>query len=279
MEAEPLHLICPECAYELRGITSDRCPECGLVIDRATLSASRLPWEHRFVIGRVRAYWRTNLLVLFHQRQLACEMNWPVSFRDAQRFRHLTVLLAWMPAGGWIVAFYLSRFGFPIAGEPHGSTLGWALQIGLLVLALFACWLVLLGWTGALSYFFRPRQLPVVLQNRAVALSYYTCAPLAWLITPAVVFAIARVPLWVPWYTREPLFWLELVGGAIVLMIVLACWVRAAALMRRIARSSPIRIMALIAYLPIAWSLIAGLAWLLVAGATFLALVIMSLRR
>ena len=24
---------CPDCGYSLRGLTSDRCPECGLVLD------------------------------------------------------------------------------------------------------------------------------------------------------------------------------------------------------------------------------------------------------
>jgi hypothetical protein len=38
--------------------------------------------------------------------------------------------------------------------------------------------------TGLPSYFFHPRHLPLEQQNRAVALSYYTCAPLAC--TPAL---------------------------------------------------------------------------------------------
>ena len=95
-------LVCPECGYDLRAIESGRCPECGLEIDRAAMSVSRLPWAHRRKIGRIRAYWRTNRLAIVRRRRLAEEINRPVSFSDARRFLLVTATLAWIPAAAWI---------------------------------------------------------------------------------------------------------------------------------------------------------------------------------
>src|SRR4051812_12709994 len=50
-EAAQLDLHCPQCGYNLRGIDSDVCPECGLAIDRVAFAQSQLPWSHRRRIG------------------------------------------------------------------------------------------------------------------------------------------------------------------------------------------------------------------------------------
>jgi len=55
--------------------SSDKCPECGLAIDRDLISISRIPWEHRREIGSFKAFWRTTRMVMFHPRQLAKEMK------------------------------------------------------------------------------------------------------------------------------------------------------------------------------------------------------------
>ena len=54
-----LDVFCGQCGYNLRASTAERCPECGVAIDRATLSGSTLPWRYRRYHGRWRAYWRT----------------------------------------------------------------------------------------------------------------------------------------------------------------------------------------------------------------------------
>jgi hypothetical protein len=41
--------------------------------------------------------------------------------------------------------------------------------------------LFLFGMTGVASYFFHPKSLSIVRQNRALALSYYACGPLAYM--------------------------------------------------------------------------------------------------
>src|SRR2546429_4558238 len=87
-------LICPECGYDLRAIDSGRCPECGTPFDRATATRSTIPWANRQTIGRVRGYWRTVWLATARARELSVEVTRPVSWREAQRFRLITVCLA-----------------------------------------------------------------------------------------------------------------------------------------------------------------------------------------
>src|SRR3954451_13793021 len=83
-EATQLDLHCPQCGYNLRGIDSDMCPECGLAVDRAAFAESQLPWSHRKRIGYVRGYLRTLAMGMLDSRKLAMEVARPVSFRDAQ---------------------------------------------------------------------------------------------------------------------------------------------------------------------------------------------------
>ena len=44
--------FCPDCGYDLRGISSDRCPECGHAVDPTSLAISIIPWTHRRSLGR-----------------------------------------------------------------------------------------------------------------------------------------------------------------------------------------------------------------------------------
>lgn len=49
MQEAPAELPCPHCAYGLEGSTSNRCPECGAVVDRAAL-LERLETRHLRVV-------------------------------------------------------------------------------------------------------------------------------------------------------------------------------------------------------------------------------------
>src|SRR5256885_10861457 len=71
----PATLLCPACGYDLRAIQSDRCPECGLAIDRALGVASQIPWTHRKRIGTWRAYARTAFLVMLRPSRIAAEIE------------------------------------------------------------------------------------------------------------------------------------------------------------------------------------------------------------
>lgn len=111
------------------------------------------------------------------RQRLADEILRPVSYADAQSFRWITVLLAWTP-------FLLATF----VGRPPG---GWVVADVWLGLAYHLAMLASLAvMTGVPSYLFHPRVLSTAQQNRAIALSYYTAAPLAFTL---LVFVIAWI--------------------------------------------------------------------------------------
>jgi len=181
--------FCAACGYNLRGIASDRCPECGQVFDPNQSDAPQIPWSHRRTIGSLRAFWRTVNLVSFHTRQFATEIHRPVSLSDALAFRrtvalHLFVPLALLSGWAYIDGLH-SNGGVWIGADLVGSL---AQLLGLPVLV-GSIWLFLMMAFGIGSYFYHPKSIPVRHQNRAVALSYYACGPWAYLLLvgPAIV--------------------------------------------------------------------------------------------
>src|SRR5215204_4041683 len=79
-------LFCPECGYNLHALHGiDRCPECGLAIDRQGFARSQIPWVHRRHVGRVRAYWRTLWMATLRPARIAAEASRRVGYVDAQR--------------------------------------------------------------------------------------------------------------------------------------------------------------------------------------------------
>jgi hypothetical protein len=283
VDPTPAELFCPECGYDLRAITSERCPECGLAIDRAAMGVSRLPWAHRQKIGRVRAYWRTNLMALFRPRKIAEEMARPVSFADAQSFRHVTVLLGWLPMVIWAISLIVMNMDDLTARVHQGSRLGWWLE-GIAALAgLFSLWLFLFMGSGVGSYFFHPKRLPIVLQNRAVALSYYACAPLAWLWLPGALFgvlaAIASHDDWMGPRVHATAMTCAMIASCVTLgWMVIQCYNGLLTLMGKTIRCGASRMIAFTLYLPIAWALVAAIACAIPATIVYVSLVILSLR-
>jgi hypothetical protein len=217
--ADDAALFCPACAYDLRAIDSDRCPECGLRIDRTATGQSTLPWSHRHRLGYLRGYWRTCLLVCFRPQHFRAEVDRPVSFADARAFRRATVWIAYLPVAMVVIALYVATFVPPtgwrrlteavsgfvpspleplILARPTGAfrSVGYAMELFVLAALLLAIWLWFLAATGVASYWFHPRRLPVERQNRAVALSYYACAPLALMpITVTLLITSAMLDL------------------------------------------------------------------------------------
>lgn len=181
--AIPHDLYCQQCGYNLRGLTSERCPECGRSLEGLRATVSRIPWVHRREIGWFRAYRRTVWMAMFRHHRLCDEMARPVSYRDSQSFRWVTILHAYVPILAMTIAAYTATPFGPFDGEllAAGYRAIWP------VLVVHVCVLLFLAAaTGVPSYFFHPRDLPVELQNRAVALSYYTCGPLAITILPVL---------------------------------------------------------------------------------------------
>jgi hypothetical protein len=113
---------------------------------------------------------------MFRQGRFCEDMARPVSYADAQRFRWVTILHMQVPlmlaTAGWYVGAWPTLFDDPLANQLFCQI--WpavGLHIGI---ALF-----LAAVTGVPSYFFHPRGLPVEMQNRAIAMCYYACSPLA----------------------------------------------------------------------------------------------------
>ena len=179
-------LYCQGCGYNLRGLTGDRCPECGHSLETIRSARTRIPWVYRKEQGWFRAYWRTVWLVMFRQRLFCEEMARPVSYADAQRFRWVTILHVYVPFLIATVVYCVAEYVSP-APVVRGSAA--RMSADLLRMVITAVWpiavihvavlLYLAAVTGVPSYFFHPKGLRIDLQNRAIALSYYASGALA----------------------------------------------------------------------------------------------------
>jgi hypothetical protein len=168
---ETTELHCPACGYNLFGIESEKCPECGLEIDRTQAAISRIPWEHRDRIGSIRAFFRTVILATIHPKKLAAEMNRPVSYAHAKRFRHICAILAWLPTCAVVGLLLINQ---DYLGT-HSPASVWE-QIFFAALTAASFWVFFLCVTGFPSIFFHPTRLSSLQQNRAIALSYYSAS-------------------------------------------------------------------------------------------------------
>jgi hypothetical protein len=183
--SEAAELFCPTCGYSLHALAGNQCPECGGEFNRQDLRESTLPWVHRAKVGRIRAFCQTVHLVTFRPKKFAVELTRPAHFSDAVLFRRLAILCALIPVGFGLTielrqAFLRGGIDIPsnllLYAQGHETLLamlGWVLMWICLALLLF-------GMTGVITYFFHPRELTILRQNRAIALGYYTCAPLAY---------------------------------------------------------------------------------------------------
>ncbi|MAE63845.1 MAG: hypothetical protein CMJ18_06190 [Phycisphaeraceae bacterium] len=202
-------LICLKCGYELRGLTSRDCPECGASFDPDHISKHPIPWTMRRELGRFSAYWRTVWLVMAHPKRFCLHIARPVSLADARRFQWVTVGLVMIAA---VVVTIVVSMHFDVRGITGNlpSRL-WPLERLLSMVPpnslpiVFNVLLVgfLIPATGMHTYWFHPSVLTIRRQNRALALSYYCCAPLAWASVTACVAVAAYLRRYLPdaWQT------------------------------------------------------------------------------
>jgi hypothetical protein len=211
-----------------------------------------IPWTHRREIGVIRAFVRTAILATFKTRRIAAEMNCPVSYPAAQRFRHICILSVWLPAAIAlaVVAVVCDLFG----------ALPWERVVGWMVVALSG-WLYLLAVTALPSLFFHPRQLPVLRQNRAVALSYYaSSAPLVWWWIPLAI--VATGILIVNYLNSNQIFVvgssLILIGGVLALYLHFRMAIGPCQLIQAATQCSTARVWTMGLLVPLAWYVLFG---------------------
>jgi hypothetical protein len=284
-------LHCPECAYNLRGIDSPRCPECGTVIDRAALAQGRIPWVQRRVIGSVRAYRRTLRLVMLHPGELTAQAQWPVSYDAAWRFRLVTVILAAIPL---IAVAGLLHWNTPwedVFSSFQTDWVNWrlsAVQIDILMplavglsfmpVPLLGIVLYLAAATGIPGWFARPETLETERQNRSVALLQYSSAPLVWMVIPALLYACISASSDVAELVQEVIPWLPWLGHLSALTILIWWWWITARVMHETTESSRRRSALVAVALAAIWSVLAGLTLLVLPWVTgYVYLMVISL--
>lgn len=245
-------LFCQECAYNLRGLTGDRCPECGNSLDGVRSFVPKIPWLRRSEIGWGRAYMKTVWYVMFNQRRFCEEMARPVDFAESQRFRWLTVAVAWLPLLGVLVAAHglgwSSAFDVSFISNPFREV--WPTLILLASALLF-----LVAATGVPSYFFHPRGVDTELQNRAIALSYYSSGVLSFIAVPMISLAWgAKLGIATDWGT-----FFFLVGFLVPCGQFVAWWLDLNHLIRRLLPQQPARAVWIVLGVPALWCFLAGL--------------------
>ena len=174
-------LFCPDCGYNLRGLTSDRCPECGRDILILRERRVQIPWSYRDKNGLFRSYWKTVWFVMSQGKKFSLEVNRPVGLGEARRFRLLTLLHAYLPILALSVAGMLWR------RTPTSEEWGYfAVVQGALAV-------YLLAFTTLPYYAIRHPDVPLLLQHRAAILTLYACAPLAWMFLPVLCTVMGAV--------------------------------------------------------------------------------------
>lgn len=189
----PAGVLCPECAYALRGLTGDRCPECGYDLTAVRSPHTQLPWTQRGDRGFWSAYWGTVRVVGTRAGHVAVEMVRPVDYRQALRFRWVTTLLAYLPPGGLaLLALFWLLFVVPPDDRQRADHL-WLFGGALLVVTGF-----LIAVPALLTYLFYDRRSDPAREGRAIALGYYASGPLAygvWVFVPLVSAYLSMAPL------------------------------------------------------------------------------------
>jgi len=151
----------------------------------------QIPWEKREDIGRIRAYWRTAMMVLTRPSELEQFLDTPVCDKHAKRFRRVTFqltfvitlgVLAVLLAKAFMVAF-MAGFMWNMLKPASNMIL---MHMGLTVMSLIGLFLA----TRSLEWFSSPKDFDRERQDRAISLSCYACSPI---LIVTVVGAVASL--------------------------------------------------------------------------------------
>ena len=181
-------LFCQQCGYDLRGLTSDRCPECGHDLGNLRSPDTLIPWARRGELGWFRGYWLTVFWVSLKYKQFCEEVVRDVSYHDAQRFRWTTVGMVYLGVLEATVAWYVGNWPKLFSNNAANAAFQalWPMAIIHMLVVLY-----LAAATGVPGYFFDRLDIGVRRRNSAIAMSYYTLGALAW--TPLNVAIIIGV--------------------------------------------------------------------------------------
>lgn len=296
-------LFCPTCNYDLRAITSDRCPECGMQIERDRREMPLLPWSHRKTIGTLRAYFKTATLAVLHPARLAREALRPVHLADAKEFRRTTVLIAYTPLLVLMVfGIAFIHYGAPGSGTlfnftrgtiwdfqsmplyrlatPH-DWMGWTAEACVSIVAAGALWFFLTSASRLAALFFYSSGIPPERQARYMLLSLYTSAPLCLLPIPLIILSLtSRLPArYSPFLVIEFSLYRVclIVGAGGLVLLLLAWWVATLILLQRSTFCGAGRLVLTAASWPLATLLLAAVCLLSVLAAMFVSIVFLSL--
>ncbi|MCK4623879.1 MAG: hypothetical protein KAV00_01100 [Phycisphaerae bacterium] len=191
-------IYCPKCSYNLRGAVGDQCSECGHSLANIRSRLCQIPWVRRRELGRFYGFWQTVWMVTFRNQRFCEEYARPVGYADARTFQWVTIIHVYLPALVAVLLVYLTTPAKPEVANPlQQMMMSGMIQPGLTlwdrayaemwpVAILLICFLLFLAAaTGVPSYFLHPRTVSVQQQNTAIAMSYYTCGPLA--LTPVIL--------------------------------------------------------------------------------------------
>lgn len=227
-------MLCPDCNYNIRGVESDRCPECGIDITDVKLRKSQIPWVHRGEIGRFRAYWKTVWVVSIPDRAFANEIGRPAHLADAKLFRWLTIPIAFVPfVGVAAVSILGAGVNSPSTMPPSYGELSFNWAIGLLGLL---CCIALV--TAIPYYALRSREIDVELQHRAAVLCLYAAsAPMAMVF---IACGLVIAGLLVGQMHRQDMLdaVLMLSGGGVFTIILSAAFAKVMLLIKRTMKTS-----------------------------------------
>jgi hypothetical protein len=270
--------FCVRCLYNLYGITSDRCPECGLPIDKSNVSS--IPWEHRQTLGNTAAFLRTILLAILHPRLMAQSPASPAKYKQSRTFRIIVALIASLAPAAIVGASLPESLDYLLGY--HARVISRHLRDELILIHLtgVALWPIIpLGFVIAFQLAapcWRRWQLPahaaVILQNRSMMMSNYAAAPL--ILTPLPVLATAAAILFQPHYYQPPpvrqlhalLLVIAIFSGLPMFYLLIRTII---ILLAATVDASPLQIAAAIVFMALRWiaALVAGLlVWPTFAG-------------
>src|SRR6266542_3781127 len=103
---------CVACGYALRGLSSNRCPECGLKFDPSRRPPPVVPWLNREGGTRLIAFWKTVWFVIRHAQRFGEEV-WSGSWIDPKQVAAFRTLCVWIAAASMgICLWILAAHGF-----------------------------------------------------------------------------------------------------------------------------------------------------------------------